>query len=226
MPCVPPVGHGALPNPVSAIPSLCVFGLCYISASWNGFVTVSHCLTASCFLHVVFTERAHGFRHRRSNPNNPSPPHPPPFCHPASLPPIPSSSRSMCLSCCLWCVCSLTWLDSSCAVREPSWCPVWPAADWWGCYACLCLSGSLCVICRLSVFFLLCGLSPPSVQQCSPTHKKRHASWLLCSQPNNVLSGIQLNHCLFVFYVPFHKWMVLDDTSCLHRFSLNLFVVK
>lgn len=42
----------------------------------------------------------------------------------------------MCLSCCLWCVCSLIWLDSSCVAREPSWFPVWPAADWWGCYTC------------------------------------------------------------------------------------------
>lgn len=56
---------------------------------------------------------------------------PTPIIHLPSLPfviPPPSShafiSRSMCLSCCLWCVCSLTWLDSSCAVREPSWCPV------------------------------------------------------------------------------------------------------
>lgn len=50
------------------------------------------------------------------------------------LSPHPSISRSMCLSCCLWCVCSLIWLDSSCAARAPSWFPVWPAANWWGCY--------------------------------------------------------------------------------------------
>lgn len=51
-------------------------------------------------------------------------------------PPLPHTyiSRSMCLSYCLWCVCSLIWLDSSSAAREPSWFPVWPAADWWGCY--------------------------------------------------------------------------------------------
>lgn len=33
-------------------------------------------------------------------------------------------SRSTYLSCCLWCVCSSTWLDSSSAAREPSWFPV------------------------------------------------------------------------------------------------------
>lgn len=74
-------------------------------------------------------------------------------------PPHAYISRSMCLSCCLWCVCSLIWLDSSCAAREPSWFPVWPAADWWGCYICLFLSGSGLIICRFSLFFLLHGLS-------------------------------------------------------------------
>lgn len=56
----------------------------------------------------------------------------------STLLPHPSISRSMCLSCYLWCVYSLIWLDSSCAAREPSWFPVWPAANWWGC---LCLFG-------------------------------------------------------------------------------------
>lgn len=46
-----------------------------------------HCLSPFdnifFLLHVLFTECAHRFRHKCSNPNNPS--SLPPFCHPASL---------------------------------------------------------------------------------------------------------------------------------------------
>lgn len=142
---------------------------------------------------IYFTEYAHMLRHKCSNHNNPS--SLPSFIPPPS--PHVSISRSMCLSCCLWCVCSLIWLDSSCAAREPSWFPVWPAADWWGCYTCLCLSGCGYIIGRFSVFFLLCGLSAS----------------LCSSRGNSAVCDTLRASCFLIWCVPRWTSLLEKDTT-------------
>lgn len=108
--------------------SLCLH-MAHATLQSNCFVTVSCHLFVSCLFNLFLQKMSTGLDTSVQTTII----HLPFLFHPHPLP-HPSISRSMCLSCCLWCVCSLIWLDSSCAAREPSSFPVWPAANWWGYY--------------------------------------------------------------------------------------------